>query len=135
MTIFLDHLPHPLYILKTFIRQVYFKHNKKMYICSKCGLIEVPSNGECYYDLIEDYGWHKLKNPKRYICHHCAEHQDDYKDEPMSWTPDEWEVFVKTSNDKIRSNLNWRVFKWEDNFVNVQSTNIYIKKKGKVIEK
>lgn len=43
----------------------------KIYICSVCGLMEKPLDGS----ICNEYGW-KKENGK-YICHHCAYHQND----------------------------------------------------------
>lgn len=46
---------------------------KKKYVCSKCGLIEVPSGK--YAAICESYGWRK--NSGMWVCHHCDAHYND----------------------------------------------------------
>ena len=43
----------------------------KIYTCSVCGLMEKPLDGS----ICGEYGWRKEKG--KYICHHCAYHQND----------------------------------------------------------
>lgn len=46
---------------------------KKKYVCSKCGLIEIPTGK--YAAICDSYGWRKKKG--LWICHHCDAHHSD----------------------------------------------------------
>lgn len=80
----------------------YFFNTKAHYECTVCGQIEAPYfTDEPYASLSHDYGWHRLKNSKRWICHHCADHDfvlsKDW-DEYHGWTWDAWQEYVKINN-------------------------------------
>ena len=82
----------------------YFLNTKAHYQCTVCGRIEAPYFvEEPYASLPYDYGWHQLKNSKRWICHHCADHGFSLSTEPqprgMTW--DEWQGFVIEDNEII----------------------------------
>lgn len=65
------------YKLTYWLSNLYYKYHKEIYICHRCGLMEIPYKSFDYYSLTHDYGWKKLKNPKRWLCHHCACHEND----------------------------------------------------------
>ena len=52
------------------------RKKKTYYECCVCGMLEAPYfYDDCKYASIQyDYGWRKLKNDPRWICHHCHSH-------------------------------------------------------------
>ena len=55
------------------------RHDRKKkthYECCVCGMLEAPYfyDGSKYTSMQHDYGWRKLKNDPRWICHHCHSH-------------------------------------------------------------
>lgn len=55
------------------------RHDRKKkthYECCVCGMLEAPYfyDGSKYTSMVYDYGWRKLKNDYRWICHHCHCH-------------------------------------------------------------
>ena len=80
------------------------RKKKTYYECCVCGALEAPYfYDECKYSSMQyDYGWRKLKNDPRWVCHHCHSHgyapQSTY--EP---TFEEWqEQIVKPQRQHIR---------------------------------
>jgi hypothetical protein len=77
---------------------------KKKYICSKCGLIELPF--EEYASIKDAYGWRKRNG--LWICHHCDAHKNDcvkmVEDKFVKISQKEfdenWKEYVKEHNKK-----------------------------------
>ena len=82
--------------VKELLEDQYFKHNKKIYICCECGYMEIPYSYKKYNGLVNSFGWKKLKNPKRWVCHYCAYHKN---------TNEEWNNIVKQQNKKVRKTI------------------------------
>lgn len=105
-------LQKPYYRIKEACSNFYYKYHKEVYICSECGLMVAPYVSNICNSLINDFGWHKLKNPKRWICHHCAGHSSD-----ESFTKSEWEEYVKDYNKGIKELCEFKSYfqymKWE----------------------
>lgn len=83
----------------------YFFNTKAHYECTVCGRIEAPYFvEEPYASLPYDYGWHQLKNSKRWICHHCADHDfipTKEWDGIHGWTWDAWQEYIHDHNKVI----------------------------------
>ena len=48
---------------------------KTHYECCVCGKLEAPYFDDLFKGSMRwDYGWHKLDNGRRWVCHHCADH-------------------------------------------------------------
>ena len=87
------------------------RHKKTHYECCVCGLMHAPYfEGQKYSSIRYDYGWHKLDDGHRWICHHCADHGfalNAEKDIPIEngmrdYTWDEWqELFVDPNREYI----------------------------------
>jgi len=80
------------------LSNTYWRRRNEVIICCECGTMEIPENS-----LPNEYGWKKLKNPKRWVCHHCFDHCDDYKVWGEGWTPEAWAEWVMGNNSKIRN--------------------------------
>ena len=95
-----------IYKIKEYIIRQYYIHKKSHYECCVCKDLEAPYFDDIHkYSLTCDMGWHKLKGkPKRWICHHCAEHgfssEKDKNKFPRENTWDEWQQIVVQPNKK-----------------------------------
>lgn len=93
-----------IYKIKEYIIRQYYIHKKSHYECCVCKDLEAPYFDDKYkYSLTCDMGWHKLKGkPKRWICHHCADHgyslEKDKNKFPRENTWDEWQQIVVQPN-------------------------------------
>lgn len=91
------------------IKNHYYRNKKTHYQCWICGKIEAPyfKEGELCAPITDGYGWHKI-DKNRWICHHCDAH--GFSDsstivprEQREPTWDEWQEYVRTSNEKVLS--------------------------------
>lgn len=80
-----------------FVLRKYESLYPRIYICYNCGLISAPY---LYNYSIEDFGWKKINNPKRWICHHCAYHKSD-----NGFTKETWQDFVQTYNESEKAKI------------------------------
>lgn len=95
------------------IKQYRAKHVKKIYKCVVCGRMESPYFEEDldYGDIVEDYGWCKLKHFYKYkevdyaLCHHCGSHgyclNRESEQHLREYTWDEWHDRCVDHNRKL----------------------------------
>lgn len=76
------------------IKEEYYKHKKRHYKCTVCGLYEAPYfyPNNYAFSLTDSYGWHKLEDG-RWVCHHCIDHPA-FNIESWEW----WHDFVENHN-------------------------------------
>lgn len=86
--------------IKEYLVRQYYIHKKAHYECCVCKQLQAPYfDDNNKYSLTDDMGWYKLKGkPKRWICHHCADHGYSMTNEankfPRENTWDEWQQIV-----------------------------------------
>ena len=99
------------YSIKTF----FTKRKKTHYQCWICGKIEAPyfKEGELCAPITDGYRWHRI-DKNRWICHHCDAHGFSDSDttiprEQREPTWDEWQKYVKESNQKVLARLKKKI--------------------------
>lgn len=81
--------------VQEWLSNLYWRKRNRVAICCECGIMEIPMAS-----LPNEYGWHRARNPKRWICHHCFDH---FNDPPgYGFSPEEWAEHVSEYNGRIR---------------------------------
>jgi transposase-like protein len=77
------------------LSNVYWTKRNRVMICCECGFMVIPDAS-----LPNEYGWRKMRNPNRWICHHCFDHFDDPPG--YGFSPKEWAEYVIEHNNCMR---------------------------------
>lgn len=83
--------------VQEFFGRLYWPLANRLLICCDCGRMLVPEGSPRW-----THQWIKLKNPSRWICHHCESHKFDYEVCETSLNPEQWKMWVDKENDELK---------------------------------